>query len=132
MDVHGSLKPTLLSWPNHNSTQTRLCNPFGWFTITSYPRNHSKSEKELHRSPWVLIGDNFFAAFPWDLRDTCVKFLELQTRIAISRNMQYKHHLLEVAQFLSLFPEPENSPLKTDFLSPLWVGRRRQKSKLLR
>ena len=46
--------------------------------------------------------------------------------------MQYKHHLLDVAQFISLFPDLDHSPLRADFLCPLWVGRRRQKNRLLR
>ena len=61
-----------------------------------------------------------------------MKFLELQTQIAISRNMQYKHHLLDMPQFLSLFPDLENSPLRDDILGPLWIGRRRYKSRILR
>ena len=93
-------------------------------------------DAEIHRCPRMpsarTFPNNFFTAFPWDLRDTCVKFLELQTQIAISKNMQYEHHLLDVAQFLSLFPDLENSSLLTDFLNPLWVGRRRQKSRLSR
>ena len=93
-------------------------------------------DAEIHWCPRMpsarTFPNNFFTAFPWDLRDTCVKFLDFQTQIAISKNMQYKHHLLDVAQFLSLFPDIENSSLGADFLSPLWVGRRRQKSKLSR
>ena len=93
-------------------------------------------DAEIHWCPRMpsarTFPNNFFTAFPWDLRNTCVKFLELQTQIAISKNMQYKHHLLDVAQFLSLFPDLENSSLRDDLLSPLWVGRRRQKSRLSR
>ena len=82
--------------------------------------------------PARTFPNSFFATFPWDLRDTCVRFLELQTQIAISKNMQYKHHLLDVPQFLSLFPDRDNPSLRDDFLSPLWVGRRRRKSRILR
>ena len=92
-------------------------------------------DAEIHWCPRMpsarTFPNSFFTAFPWDLQDTCVKFLELQTQIAISKNMQYKHHLLDVTQFLSLFPDHENSPLRDDFLSPLWVGRRRQKIQAL-
>ena len=46
---------------------------------------------EIHWCPRVpparIFPNTFFAAFPWDLRDTCVKFLELQTQIAISKNI---------------------------------------------
>ena len=93
-------------------------------------------DAEIHWCPGMpparIFPDTFFAAFPWDLRGTCVKFLELQTQIAISKNLQYKHHLLDVPQFLSLFPDLENPRLRDDFLCPLWVGRRRQKSRLSR
>ena len=93
-------------------------------------------DAEVHWCPRMpparTFPNNFFAAFPWDLRDTCVKFLGLQTQIAISNNMQYKHHLLDVPQFLSLFPDLENPSLRDDFLNPLWVGRRRRKSRILR
>ena len=61
-----------------------------------------------------------------------MKFLELQTQIAINKNMQYKNHLLDISQFLSLFPDLENSPFRDDFLGPFWIGRRRQKSRLSR
>ena len=93
-------------------------------------------DSETHWCPRMpaarAFPSRFLAAFPWDLKEICVKFLELQTQIAVSKNMQYKHHLLDVQQFLSLFPEIDNAPLRCDFLSPLWVGRRRQKSRLSR
>ena len=73
----------------------------------------------------------FFHSAPWDLRDKCVSVVELQTQTAIRKNMQYKHHLLEILQFLDLFPVPENTFLRTDTLSPIWVGRRRRNNRLL-
>ena len=88
-------------------------------------------ESEVHWCPRMPVArtfpDGLFTTFPWNLRDTCVKFLELQTKIAISKNMQYKHHLLDIAQFLSLFPDLDHSSLKVDFLSPSWIGRRRHR-----
>ena len=73
----------------------------------------------------------FFHSAPWDLRDKCVSVVELQTQTAIRKNMQYKHHLLEIPQFLDLFPVPDNTFLRTDTLSPIWVGRRPRKTRLL-
>ena len=73
----------------------------------------------------------FFLWAPWDLRDKCVSVVELQTQTAIRKNMQYKHDLLEIPQFLDLFPVPAHTFLRTDMLSPIWVGRRRRKTRLL-
>ena len=58
--------------------------------------------------------------------------VELQTQAATRKNMQYKHHLLEIPQFTALFPTPARSFLRDDTLSPLWIGRCRRKSKLVR
>ena len=109
---------------------------------TAWPDNPEYESLKFHEDaethwcprmpPARTFPNNLFAAFPWDLRDTCVRFLELQTQIAISKNMQYKHHLLDVPQFLSMFPDLDTPSLRHDFLNPLWVGRRRRKSKILR
>ena len=109
---------------------------------TAWPENPEfesfkfHEDDEIHWCPRMpparAFPAHFYSTFPWDLRNICVKFLELQTQIAISRSMQYKHHLLDVSQFLSLFPDLDNSPLRDDVLGPLWIGRRRQKSRLLR
>ena len=94
------------AWPEHPD--------FGSFQFDE--------DAEVHWCPRMpsarTFRDGFFAAFPWDLRDTCVKFLELQTQIAISRNMQYKHHLLDVAQLVSLFPDLDYPPSGLTFLVP--------------
>ena len=121
----GNSKTSLVPCCKLPGPQTLNLSPFKFY-----------DDDEIHWCPRMPLARtfpaHFFTAFSWDLRDICVKFLELQTQIAISKNMQYKHHLLDVSQFLSLFPDLENSPLRDDFLGPLWIGRHRQKSRLSR
>ena len=66
--------------------------------------------------------------FRWDMRDTCVRMLELQTQIAIRKTMQYKHHLFGYsAIYCPVLYAHCYYPL-----GPLWVGRCRRKTRHLR
>ena len=74
----------------------------------------------------------FFLAMPWDVREVCTKLVQKQTQISIRRNLQYKHHLLEVSEFLQQF-QPDNPPLiLLETINPRWIKRTRRKRALLR
>ena len=69
----------------------------------------------------------FFAA-PWDLREECIQLVQIQTQTDIRKNT----HLLEISEFLTRFPEPRQSFLRTDPINPRWACRFSRKSTLLR
>ena len=106
-----------------------------WPEIPDFESLHFEQNGEIHWYPRMPparpFPQTFYPTFSWDLRSPCVQFLELQTQTAIRKNMQYTHHLLDVPQFNALFPERADTFLRSDFISPLWVGRCRRKTTLL-
>ena len=75
---------------------------------------------------------NFFLAMPWDIRESCARLVEKQTQIAIRKKLQYKHHLLEVPEFLLQFLPNRPQHLTANPLGLGWVHRQRRKRPLLR
>ena len=99
-----------------------------WLENPDFESFNFDNDDEIHWCPRIPSArpfpEGFFAAFSWDLRNTCVQYIELQTQIAIRKK--------DVPQFVALFPEPDDTFLRVDSLSPLWVGRYKQKTKHLR
>ena len=94
-----------------------------WSENPDFDSFNFDNDDEIHWCPRMPSARPFpqglFSAFSWDLKETCVQFLELQTQIAIRKNMQYKHHLSDVPSFVALFPEPVDAFLRVDSLSPV-------------
>ena len=70
-----------------------------WPENSDFDSFNFDKDDEIHWCPRMPparpFPEGLSAAFSWDLRGTCVQFLELQAQIAIRKNMQYKHHLLD-------------------------------------
>ena len=86
----------------------------------------------LRMPPAKPFPPNFFLAMPWDIRESCARLVEKQTQIAILKNLQYKHHLLEVPEFLLQFLPNRPQHLTANPLGLAWVHRQRRKRPLLR
>ena len=103
MQQGGNLASFVHRCPNLGTVIWKLRNLSTTMLQQAWPENPDfdsfdfGNDDEIHWCPRMPparpFSQGFFAAFTWDLRDICVHFLEMQTHIAIRKNMQYKHHL---------------------------------------